>query len=82
MSKKKNGGGGGRSGGVSRELGEYRSIPRRDFLQGALVASATALTGPLLKAYGAEGGEVAAQDKPGYYPPALTGMRPLPTRPH
>lgn len=63
--------------GVSRELGEHRSIPRRDFLQGALVASATALTGPLLKAYGAEnaGGEVAAQDAPGYYPPSLTGMR-------
>src|SRR5579859_1438049 len=69
MSKNKNGD---RRG---RDLGEQRSIPRRDFLQGALVASATALTGPLLKAYGAEGGEVAAQDKPGYYPPALTGMR-------
>lgn len=58
----------------NRDLGEHRSIPRRDFLQGTLVASAMALTGPLLKAYAAEG-EVAAQDTPGYYPPLLTGMR-------
>jgi spermidine dehydrogenase len=55
-------------------LGEGRKIPRRDFLQGALVASATALCGPLLKAYGAEE-MVAAQDRAGYYPPLLTGMR-------
>src|ERR1700722_9638254 len=41
--------------GRSRELGGDRAIPRRDFLQGALVASATTLAGPLLKAYGAEG---------------------------
>lgn len=63
----------------SKELGEHRSIPRRDFLQGALVASATALGGPLLKAYadtaGAESSLSAAQDRPGYYPPLLTGMR-------
>jgi spermidine dehydrogenase len=61
----------------SRELGEHCAIPRRDFLQGALVASAIALTGPLLKAYGAEraGEAVAAQDTPGYYPPLLNGMR-------
>jgi hypothetical protein len=38
----------------SRSLGEDRAIPRRDFLQGALVGAATALTGPLLKAYGAD----------------------------
>jgi spermidine dehydrogenase len=63
--------------GRSRELGEDRAIPRRDFLQGALVASATTLAGPLLKAYAAGGtGEaVAAQDMPGYYPPLLNGMR-------
>ena len=42
----------------NRDLGEHRAIPRRDFLQGALVASATALAGPLLKAYAAEGDEV------------------------
>ena len=66
-----------RAGAEGRELGEQRSIPRRDFLQGALVASATALGGPLLEAYAADsGGEaLAAQDRPGYYPPLLNGMR-------
>ena len=61
-------------------MGEDRAIPRRDFLQGALVAGGMTLAGPLLKAYGAEGavaagGAVAAQDMPGYYPPLLNGMR-------
>jgi spermidine dehydrogenase len=56
-------------------LGEDRSIPRRDFLQGALVAAATTLSGPLLRAYAAEGPGAAAQDAAGYYPPALTGLR-------
>jgi hypothetical protein len=37
------------------ELGEDRPIPRRDFLQGALVASAMSLTGPMLQAYAADG---------------------------
>jgi spermidine dehydrogenase len=66
-----------RAGAEGRELGEQRSIPRRDFLQGALVASAMALSGPLLEAYAADsGGEaLAAQDRPGYYPPLLNGMR-------
>jgi len=58
-----------------RDLGEHRSIPRRDFLQGALVASATVLSGPLLKAYAASADALSAQDQPGYYPPLLTGMR-------
>jgi spermidine dehydrogenase len=56
-------------------LGEDRNIPRRDFLQGALVAAATALSGPLLRAYADEPGAAAAQDLPGYYPPRLTGLR-------
>ena len=53
-----------------------RSIPRRDFLQGALVGAAAALTGPLGRAFAqnlTSGG--AAQDRPGYYPPLLNGMR-------
>ena len=58
----------------ARGLGADRSIPRRDFLQGTLVAAATTLAGPLLKAY-ADVGATAAQDSPGYYPPALTGLR-------
>ena len=58
---------------LDRDLGELRQIPRRDFLQGALVAAATTLTGPLLKAYAADSPE--AQNVAGYYPPALTGLR-------
>ncbi len=60
-----------------RELGEHRGIPRRDFLQGALAASATVLAGPMLKGYAADAapGPLAAQDAAGYYPPLLTGMR-------
>lgn len=60
-----------------RSLGEDRAIPRRDFLQGALVGAATALTGPLLKAHAADGQAswVSAQDEPGYYPPLRRGMR-------
>ncbi|HVO45552.1 MAG TPA: FAD-dependent oxidoreductase [Steroidobacteraceae bacterium] len=59
----------------ARGLGADRSIPRRDFLQGTLVAAATTLAGPLLKAYAGVGAAVAPQDAPGYYPPALTGLR-------
>src|SRR5258708_32457183 len=56
-----------------RDLGGHRQIPRRDFLQGALVAAATTLSGPLLKAYAADSPE--AQNAAGYYPPSLTGLR-------
>jgi spermidine dehydrogenase len=56
-----------------RDLGEHRPIQRRDFLQGALVAAATTLSGPLLTAYAADSPE--AQNAAGYYPPALTGLR-------
>jgi spermidine dehydrogenase len=56
-----------------RDLGEHRQIPRRDFLQGALVAAGMTLTGPLLRAYAADNPE--AQNAAGYYPPALTGLR-------
>jgi spermidine dehydrogenase len=58
-------------------LGEDRPILRRDFLQGVLVGAATALSGPLLRAYAADATAPpgAAQDLPGYYPPVLTGMR-------
>ena len=62
---------------AARELGEDRTIARRDFVQGVLVASATALAGPLLRAHGtdAAAAQNAAQDAPGYYPPILNGMR-------
>ncbi len=55
------------------DLGERRKILRRDFMQGALVAAATTLAGPLLKAYAADVTEL--QNAVGYYPPALTGLR-------
>lgn len=55
-----------------RDLGEDRPIPRRDFLQGTLMAAASTLAGPLLKAYA---GTPEAQDGAGYYPPALQGLR-------
>jgi spermidine dehydrogenase len=63
--------------GIDKNLGEDRAIPRRDFIQGALVGAATALTGPMLKAYAADAADVGApaQDRPDYYPPRLTGMR-------
>jgi len=61
-----------------RDLGMNRRIPRRDFLNGVGigVGGALAIGGfPGLEwiAEGAE--EQFAQDKPGYYPPTLTGMR-------
>jgi spermidine dehydrogenase len=59
----------GRGGARDRELGIDRPIARRDFLNGAAVAIGAAVAGP------AFGKSVAAQDEPGYYPPALTGMR-------
>jgi len=60
-----------------RQLGADRAIPRRDFLQGALVGAATVLGGSLLRGYAAAAvpGLAAAQDQPGYYPPTLTGLR-------
>src|ERR1700722_15097792 len=65
---------------TDRELGMDRSIPRRDFLQGALAGAAVALTGPLTgplgSAFAADAAALpAAQDRAGYYPPLLTGMR-------
>jgi len=57
-------------------LGEERAIPRRDFLQGALLAAATSLTGVLSASPAATALEFpGAQDRSGYYPPRLTGMR-------
>jgi spermidine dehydrogenase len=51
------------------ELGMDRPIARRDFLQGAALGTAAALSG-LTPA-----GAVEPQSLPGYYPPALLGMR-------
>ncbi len=60
-----------------KQLGMDRPIARRDFLNGVAIAiGSTAAQGflPCL-AWMAEGAEQFLQDKPGYYPPTLTGMR-------
>ena len=56
------------------ELGEERSIPRRDVLQGVLVGAASLLSGSLLRAPLADAG-IPATELPGYYPPIRTGLR-------
>ena len=53
-----------------RALGMDCSISRRDFLNG--VAVGVGVLGPALRA---EAAAAAAQDTPGYYPPAFTGLR-------
>jgi spermidine dehydrogenase len=57
-----------------RELGMHRAITRRDFLNGAALGAGGVLAAdPLLLALMAE--DYAPEKAPGYYPPALTGMR-------
>ena len=64
---------------LDRDLGMRRAITRRDFLNGVAIAVGAAIGGDLTTAAaGLEAGLLAdafAQDQPGYYPPALTGMR-------
>ncbi len=64
-----------RSGPRPASLGAERVIPRRDFLQGALIGAASTLCGPLLCGLARAEDGAAAAALPGYYPPALTGMR-------
>ncbi len=60
-----------------RELGMRCPITRRDFLNGVAVGVGGALAGGLVPGleWTAEAADRLAQDAPGYYPPALTGMR-------
>src|ERR1700739_1239474 len=61
---------------ADQNLGEDRSIPRRDFLQGALFAAASTLTGSLRASPAGSGLEFPErQNFTGYYPPTLTGLR-------
>jgi len=53
-----------------RELGMYRKITRRDFMNGVAVTAAAAMMPWHLLAESTE-----PQSSAGYYPPALTGMR-------
>jgi spermidine dehydrogenase len=64
---------------ADRELGMDRSITRRDFLSGIAIGVGGTVAADGLRAF--PGLELMlqaagfAQDTPGYYPPALTGMR-------
>jgi spermidine dehydrogenase len=63
----------------SRELGMDRPITRRDFLNGIAIGVGATIGADLARAIpGLDAMLIAAgfeQDAPGYYPPALTGMR-------
>jgi spermidine dehydrogenase len=60
-----------------KKLGMDRHITRRDFLNGVAVGTSGAVAESVLPpfALAALAPSAAAQDQPGYYPPALTGLR-------
>src|SRR5438128_6215536 len=58
-----------------RALGMDRSITRRDFLNGLAIGAGGVLASGWLSGFDADVLAAFAQDAPGYYPPALTGMR-------
>src|SRR5690348_3268128 len=59
-----------------RELGMDRNITRRDFLNGIAIGVGGGLASPWLsRLLAAQASAPAAQDRPGYYPPTLNGMR-------
>jgi len=60
-----------------RELGMNRAISRRDFLNGVAIGLGGTMASAWLPGvvFGSSPTPPSAQDAPGYYPPALTGMR-------
>src|ERR1700726_2051311 len=60
-----------------RCLGMFRPITRRDFLNGAAIGVGGAIAGRWISGWErmARADELFPQEKPGYNPPALTGMR-------
>jgi spermidine dehydrogenase len=58
-----------------RELGMFCPVTRRDFLNGVAIGVGSAAAANFLPALAWGEAGLAAQDSPGYYPPALTGMR-------
>jgi spermidine dehydrogenase len=60
--------------GSGRELGMDRAITRRDFLNGVAIGIGALAGSSWADPFGLAA-QTFAQDAPGYYPPALTGMR-------
>src|SRR5437867_2112657 len=60
-----------------KKLGMDRNITRRDFLNGVAVGTGAIAAQSFLPdaVWPALGSSSAPQDRPGYYPPALTGLR-------
>ena len=58
-----------------RNLGMGRAITRRDFLNGVAIGAGTIIANRWLPGLDAQSARQYAQDSPGYYPPALTGLR-------
>src|SRR5580693_4497267 len=63
----------GDSPGQSSDLGMSRAISRRDFLNGVALTIGGTLLPPRALAF--DGAPYAPEKSPGYYPPALTGIR-------
>jgi hypothetical protein len=59
----------------SRRLGMGNPITRRDFIDGIAISAALAGSSRALAAVNPDAVAAAPQDRPGYYPPSLTGMR-------
>jgi spermidine dehydrogenase len=59
----------------SRRLGMGNPITRRDFIDGIAVSAALAGSSRALAAVNPDAVAAMPQDRPGYYPPNLTGMR-------
>jgi spermidine dehydrogenase len=60
---------------TDRALGMDRAITRRDFLNGVAIGIGGTVASRWLTADLLALAQAAGQDSPGYYPPALTGMR-------
>jgi spermidine dehydrogenase len=60
---------------LHRDLGMDRPITRRDFLNGVAIGVGGLVAHSWLPGLRAEAAVPFPQDTPGYYPPALTGMR-------
>jgi spermidine dehydrogenase len=58
-----------------RELGMFREITRRDFLNGVAVGFGASAAESWLPGLAWADDDLAPQNKHGYYPPALTGLR-------